>query len=214
MRTIAVCDTEPVLIEGLRSLLEPVDGLCVAAADACLADAVESARGLHPSLLIVDKSFGLKAIADAIQDLRASGSQTAVVVWGASVSWPESLRFLQAGASGVVRKTASLETLLACLRAAASGFSWVEGDAPVRWVGATPRPLSAREAQVMGLVERGMKNKDIAEQLGIAAGTVKIHVKHIFAKTGIRGRYGLAFSALRERGQTAGIHSVKPLMVS
>jgi two-component system nitrate/nitrite response regulator NarL len=64
-------------------------------------------------------------------------------------------------------------------------------------------PLTFREMQVMELVERGMKNKEIGAQLGIQSGTVKIHLKHIFEKTGIRGRYGLALSGLREKGLLA-----------
>jgi DNA-binding NarL/FixJ family response regulator len=68
----------------------------------------------------------------------------------------------------------------------------------------TGRPaLTARELQVVDLVERGMKNKEIASALGIRTGTVKIHVKHIFEKTGIRGRYGLALSGLKEKGRMA-----------
>jgi two-component system nitrate/nitrite response regulator NarL len=55
----------------------------------------------------------------------------------------------------------------------------------------------------MELVERGLKNKDIGESLGIRTGTVKIHLKHIFEKTGIRGRYGLAISGLKEKGLLA-----------
>jgi two-component system nitrate/nitrite response regulator NarL len=50
------------------------------------------------------------------------------------------------------------------------------------------------------LVERGMKNKEIGGELGIQTGTVKIHLKHIFEKTGIRGRYGLALSGLKQKG--------------
>jgi len=51
------------------------------------------------------------------------------------------------------------------------------------------------------LVERGLRNKEIAGSLGIQTGTVKIHLKHIFEKTGCRGRYGLALSGLRDKGQ-------------
>jgi two-component system nitrate/nitrite response regulator NarL len=85
----------------------------------------------------------------------------------------------------------------------ARGAKWMEEslvpetDLPVRRVHS---PLTARELQVTELVERGMKNKDIGETLGIRTGTVKIHLKHIFEKTGIRGRYGLALSGLKEKG--------------
>jgi DNA-binding CsgD family transcriptional regulator len=48
-----------------------------------------------------------------------------------------------------------------------------------------------------------MRNREIASTLGIGTGTVKIHLKHIFAKTGIRGRYGLALAALKEKGLLA-----------
>jgi DNA-binding NarL/FixJ family response regulator len=49
-------------------------------------------------------------------------------------------------------------------------------------------------------VEQGSKNKEIALELGIRPGTVKIHLKHIFEKTGVRGRYGLAINGLKEKG--------------
>ena len=60
--------------------------------------------------------------------------------------------------------------------------------------------LTPREQEVVELVEQGLKNKDIGLSMGIRPGTVKIHLKHIFEKTGIRGRYGLALSGLREKG--------------
>jgi DNA-binding NarL/FixJ family response regulator len=60
--------------------------------------------------------------------------------------------------------------------------------------------LTPREMQVMDLVEQGYKNKEIGQSLGIRTGTVKIHLKHIFEKTGIRGRYGLALSGLKHKG--------------
>ena len=94
----------------------------------------------------------------------------------------------------MIRKTASLNDLAACIRAVAAGRTWMENDVtrdprtPLR----TGRSaLTPREVQVMDLVERGFKNKEIGDNLGIRTGTVKIHLKHIFEKTGIRGRYGL-----------------------
>ena len=109
---------------------------------------------------------------------------------------------LQAGAQGVVRKTAALGDLMSCIRSVAAGGTWMEedligGGRPIR---AARSPLTIREMQVMELVEGGMKNKEIGCRLGIRTGTVKVHLKHIFEKTGVRGRYGLAISGLKERG--------------
>ena len=60
--------------------------------------------------------------------------------------------------------------------------------------------VAQREAYVSSLFDSGRCPPEIAYELGIRPGTVKIHLKHIFEKTGVRGRYGLALNVLRERG--------------
>ena len=203
VNSVAVCDTEPIAIEGLRSLLESAEGLRVVATESSLADGMAAVEELRPSVLVLDKSFGMQAVMDWLRTLRGASFHTAVVIWSRLITESEALRFLQAGAAGVVRKTASLETLLSCLDTVISGATWMEeemlgeDDRAFRYLRS---PLTAREMQVMELVERGLKNKDIGTELGICTGTVKIHLRHIFEKTGVRGRYGLALSGLREKG--------------
>jgi two-component system nitrate/nitrite response regulator NarL len=160
---------------------------------------------------MLDKAFGIQAILEWLGGLRAEagagtfagGLPTGIVVWGVSVTEAEALRFLQAGARGILRKTAGIPAVVACLRTVAAGRSWME-DCVFRDSARSDRyprsELTAREQQVLELVEQGFKNKEIAQDLGIRPGTVKIHLKHIFEKTGVRGRYGLALSGLRERG--------------
>jgi DNA-binding NarL/FixJ family response regulator len=203
VRTVAVCDSEPVAIEGLRLLLQEVDGLRIVAAELSLSEAMEAIRALKPCLAVLDKAFGLEAVLDCLRALREGEPGTRPVVWGTSVTSSEAVRLLRAGAAGVVRKTSPLSVLMECLESAAGGGTWIEDGliagaeaimSPVR------TPLTGRELQVMELVERGMTNKRIAAELGIRIGTVKIHLRHIFEKTGIRGRYGLALSGLRKAG--------------
>jgi DNA-binding NarL/FixJ family response regulator len=103
----------------------------------------------------------------------------------------------------VVRKTASLEALLECMRTVALGNTFLEESVlqePERRALGAHSNLTTRELQVVELVEHGLPNRDIGKQLGICPGTVKIHLRHIFEKTGIRGRHGLAMAALREKG--------------
>ena len=206
--TLAVCDPEPVAMEGLRSLMESIDGPRVVAVETNLEDAATTVRELQPSLLVVDKGFGIPTLTDWVRLLNTAEKPTAVIVWGTLMSQSEAVRFLQAGASGVIRKTAPLAELASCLRTVAAGGNWMESDVlhdsylPLR----TGRSaLTPREVQVMDLVERGYKNKEIGQSLGIRTGTVKIHLKHIFEKTGIRGRYGLALSGLKNKGLLAAV---------
>src|ERR1700687_5482584 len=123
VHTLIVCETEPIAIEGLRNLLAPAGNFQIVAATNSLEEAMEAVSDLTPSLLLVDKAFGIHAVMDCIKSLHDMARGTAAVVWGVSLSEAESLRFLQAGAAGVVRKTAELRVLLHCLRAVAAGGS-------------------------------------------------------------------------------------------
>jgi DNA-binding NarL/FixJ family response regulator len=118
------------------------------------------------------------------------------------VTLSEALRYLKMGAKGIIRKTAEAGTVLACLENVSKGATWME-ESLFREATRSDRPsrleLTSRERQVLELVEQGLRNKEIARELGIRPGTVKIHLKHIFEKTGVHGRYGLALSGMRER---------------
>jgi DNA-binding NarL/FixJ family response regulator len=203
IRTIGVCDTQPVTAEGIRTLLANHPDLVFQAASDSLARALELLREQAPQVLLIDKAFGIQAILEWLNESRVASPRTAIVVWGVSVTEAEALRFLQAGARGILRKTATVAVVLACLRTVAEGRSWME-DSVFRDSSRSDRyprsELTAREQQVLELVEQGFKNKEIAQDLGIRPGTVKIHLKHIFEKTGVRGRYGLALSGLKDRG--------------
>ena len=141
---------------------------------------------------MLDKAFGIQIVLEWLADIRVSGpvdltANTAIVIWGASITEAEALRFLQAGARGILRKTAGISVVLACLKTVAAGRSWME-ESVFGESGRGERyprsELTAREQQVLELVEQGFKNKEIALDLGIRPGTVKIHLKHIFEKTG------------------------------
>jgi two-component system, NarL family, nitrate/nitrite response regulator NarL len=203
VRQILVCDTQPVVIEGVRGLLGRCDDLRFAGSVSSLDAAFELIRGLNPAAVVIDKSMGMPAISEWLRRVAAAGAKTAPVVWAGAITESEALRLLQAGARGVLRRTSEPQTLLMCLRSVTVGQTWLEdgifGDAE-KLSGPRHSHLTPREQEVAELVEKGLRNRDIARNLGIQTGTVKIHLKHIFEKTGVRGRYGLALSGLREKG--------------
>ena len=202
-RTVGICETQPITIEGVRCLLHACPDLQFIGGATSLLSAIEMVQEQSPSVMILDKAFGVPAVMDWVRSLRINRFPTAVMVWAVSTSEAEALRMVQAGAHAVIHKNAELETLRACIRTVASGRTWMEETLfheRERMVRASRPHLTPREAEVMELVEQGLKNKEIARTLGIRPGTVKIHLKHIFEKTGVHGRYGLALSGLREKG--------------
>ena len=132
------------------------------------AQAAEVVRKQHPDVLILDKGFGIQAVLDWLAEIQTGDGtplHTAMVVWGVSVTEAEALRFLQAGARGILRKSAGVQAVVACLRTVAAGRSWME-DCVFRDSSRSDRyprsELTAREQQVLELVEQGFKNKEIA----------------------------------------------------
>ncbi len=203
MKTLAACETQPLTAEGLRSLVEATGEFHYLRTTRTLREAAAMAVKAEPDLLLVDKTFGLPALLNWTAELSRRGCRSSIVVWGTSISEAEALRLLQQGVRGILHKMAEPGTVLACLAAVAAGRSWME-DSIFReplWMGQRPRSeLTPREQQVLELVEQGMKNREIAAALDISSGTVKIHLRHIFEKTGVRGRYGLVLSGMRDKG--------------
>lgn len=206
MKGVGICETQPVTAEGLRCLLGQDPELEFRFAVFSWADALAALKAQPADILLLDKGFGAQLVQNWIEEARQVSRPTAIVVWGNTISELEALRLLQRGVKGILRKSAPLDTVLACLRSVADGATWME-EMLFREHSARQRygrsELTAREQQVLELVEQGLKNREIARELGIRPGTVKIHLKHIFEKTGVRGRIGLAISGMKEKGYLA-----------
>jgi len=96
-RTVGICDTQPMTIAGLQSLLKDSDDLQVVGTATNLFSGLELVRSHTPGVVLIDKAFGLPAVMDWLTNLRSSG--TLSVVWGVSINEAEALRLMQAGAA-------------------------------------------------------------------------------------------------------------------
>jgi two-component system nitrate/nitrite response regulator NarL len=198
--TVCACDSQPIALEGLRCVLEDRDDLQFLDGAQNLLNGLAVLERHTPAVMLVDRSFGAKPVLDWISSSKVRYPQTRVVLWATVISDVECFRALQAGALGILKKSAAIPAIINCLRTAAEDQIWTESlYAPreLRSGSARPRALTPREHEIITLVARGMKNREIGEALSIATGTVKIHMMHIFEKTGIRDRFELAMYGLK-----------------
>ena len=206
MITVCACETQPIVIEGLKRSLEGVEDLRLVGTATSPEKLMEIVEAENPRVCLLDKAFGTKAVFQLISDLKLRTEPCEPILWAAEVSEVESFRALQVGARGILKKTLPVQVIVDCLRTVAKGNIWIESSVSNQFVGfinrrSTPR-LTPREEEILTLVMRGMKNKQIADALCITTGTVKVHLMHIFEKTGVKDRFELAMYGRKIRGLT------------
>lgn len=193
--SIFASEPQPVVVEGLQRVLAQCDDLAFAGAVSRITDAFEAASRIRPDVILIDLSGGgLASALRLVASLRASAINSRAVLWTAELPEMEAFRALQMGVHGIVKKTAPIEKLLECLRGVGAGKIWMDNAENVTAFlqrKETSR-LTPREKEVVHLICRGMKNRQIAENLQITPGTVKVHLMHIFEKTGLKDRLALA----------------------
>jgi two-component system nitrate/nitrite response regulator NarL len=194
--TIYVFENQPVLVEGLRRVLENCDDLKIAGHASDFGIAIAELSGLTVDLFLIGQPFTAKSVLPLLGQARESDLGCSVVLWVGEVSEMDSFRALQMGAKGIIRKTQQPDDLIECLRTVAAGSVYLETAfrSPMT---SMPRRngalrITRREREIVEFICRGLKNKEIAEALSITPGTVKVHLMHIFEKTGVKDRFQLA----------------------
>ena len=192
------------MLEGLEKVLAGCDDLDFIGAASGLSDALDALRRRQPNILLIGQTGGLKVVFQFISDVRNTSSMCQPVLWVNDLAEIDCFRALQLGARGILKKTLPVSSLLDCLRAVGRGDVWIEGTLSDQVVGAIDRRsaprLTPREKEIVHHVCAGLKNKEIAEALRITAGTVKVHLMHIFEKTGVKDRFELAVHGRRMLG--------------
>jgi NarL family two-component system response regulator LiaR len=162
-------------------------------------DAVRLARRLRPDLVLID--MGIQTV-DAIavtRTIRAELPETQVIVISGGNDDVSAVESVRAGATAYLRREARIEDLLRAIRSAVAGQVVMPAQAVARLLRSMGRhqALSERETEVMYLVARGLANKQVARDLGIAESTVKCHVSGILNKLGLPSRTQIALYAAR-----------------
>ena len=192
MIRLILVDDHPVVRHGIRGMLEAEPDLTVVGEASSGPEGVALAAELRPDIVLMDLRMPGGDGVEATARIVATVPGARVIVLTTYESDRDILRAIEAGAGGYLLKDASPAELAEGVRAAARGETVLAPSVAstlVRQVRSpAPPTLSAREAEVLRLVARGLTNADIGRELYIAEATVKTHLLRAFAKLDVADR--------------------------
>jgi DNA-binding NarL/FixJ family response regulator len=209
MIRVLLVDDQTLVRQGIKSLLELTDDIRAAAEAADGEQALERIASAAPDVVLLDVRMPRKSGLEVLATLRAGGlTPPPTLLLTTFDDDAVALEGLRLGARGFLLKDVSLEELTVAIRTLASGGSLVasavqervrlglERVAPDFDASPLPGRLTLRETEVLRLVARGLSNREVAETLGTAEGTVKNQLSSIMSKLGVRDRTRAVLKAL------------------
>ncbi|GAA3204674.1 response regulator [Dactylosporangium siamense] len=207
---VVVADDQRVIRDGMRLMLSLVDGIDVVAVAADGDEAVTAVAEHDPDVVLMDLRMPRCDGVTATARIRELHPRTQVVVLTTFAEDTEMLAALRSGARGYLTKDASADEVVRALRRVTSGEADLAPQVQRRLLellpqhapaaaGPAPDGLTDRELQVLRLVAEGLSNTEIAGRLHVSDATVKTHINHVFAKTGVRDRAQAVAYAYRHR---------------
>ncbi|MCP3391126.1 LuxR C-terminal-related transcriptional regulator [Bradyrhizobium sp. CCGB12] len=205
---LVIVDRQPIVLQGLKSVLGAQHDFDVVASCSDGTSCLEAIRNLTPDIALIADSLPDLTISGILATAKAENLSTRLVFFTESESDHDLTAAVAAGTCSEISKYASPDTMLRLLRlltkrsASSEQFDLslvgkeADGGAKIEKM---LELLTHRERQIVRLVSEGMSNKEIARQLNVSPGTVKVHLYNIFQKLEITNRTVLATLALLQR---------------
>ena len=212
MINVMLVDDQNLVRKGVRSLLELSDEIEVVAEAADGAEAIRMMPEVNPDVVLLDMRMpGMSGI-DVLRELSEKEALPPTIILTTFDDDELVLAGIKYGAKGYLLKDVALADLVNAVKTVAEGGSIVKPAITQRLLKGLenmsnefsslekPDPLTERETEILRLMAGGYSNKEIANSLGVAEGTVKNHVSNILSKMGVRDRTRAVLKAL-ELGQ-------------
>lgn len=207
MTTILLADDHPFMRAGVEAVLRTSQFEVIATA-ANGDEALSAVKRYDPVICIFDVRMPRRNGVEALEAMRAEGDLRPVVLLTAEIEDAVLISAVRARVNGIVLKGGAPDALLSCLDAVVAGRSAIPQELMQRALDlslkATPHHpfdgLSQRECQIAEHVGQGMRNRAIAQSLGMSEGTVKVYLHKIYQKLGLENRTELALMC---QGQAA-----------
>ena len=201
MTRLLLADDHPMIRTAIEVLLRDTR-FEIAGTAATGEEALRAVDEVKPDVLLLDLQMPDGTGMDVLRALRSKGATVPVVLLTAAIDDVSLMEARTLHVQGMVLKNSDPAYLLECLERVRSGGTWIDPELRARSeqlteaFGASGRPaLAPRERQLVGFVRRGLRNREIAAQLGVTEGTVKVYLHAIFEKLGVSSRTELAIRA-------------------
>lgn len=206
---LVLADDHPIVLDGLHRLFEAEPGWRVVASCTDGEATLQAVREHQPDLLILDLRMPRVGGVSVLRRMAEDGSAVPVIVLTAGLDNDDLVEVVRLGARGVVLKDQAPGLLVEGARAVLAGGRYLQKEVAGPLLDRLfareharerlTRILTARELEIARLAARGLRSREVAAQLGIAEGTVKIHLHNVYQKLGIASRVELV-NDLREAG--------------
>ncbi|GAA4545382.1 response regulator transcription factor [Amycolatopsis samaneae] len=210
--SLVVVDDQATVREALAVMLGLAEDVDVVATATNGAEAVEAAREHHPDVVLMDLNMPVLDGVGATERIHRDLPDTTILVLTTFDDDESILAALRAGASGYLTKEADRVTILHAVRTAARGQTVLSPEVQRRLLTLAGSPartaepdlsLTAREREILGLIGDGLRNPEIAAKLVISEATVKTHINNLFAKAGFHSRADAVRYALNHQNGRA-----------
>jgi len=208
---VLVVDDHQMMAEGLRAAVATEPGLEVVGVARDVAEARSLADELRPDVVLMDYSLPSGTGFDSAQLLKQDHPGVKVIILTGHHDDTLVIKAVELGLDGFLRKTASIDAVVAAVRQAHAGEAvFSPRDLTlvmrnVRKAGKSPTDLTDREIEVLQLMANGASTEGMATTLYVSAHTIRSHVRHILEKLGAHSKLEAVAMAIRE-----GIVDVSP----
>jgi DNA-binding NarL/FixJ family response regulator len=206
MARILLYSTVPIVTKGFAVVLSSMPELDLVAVCSNSQQFLQTVAASDPDLVLVDVDEEMTP--GRLFDLRrAIPEPSRIVLWVQSITPELAYQMMRLGVRGILRKTLGVDVIVRCLQKVLEGECWFEEGLTASFLEMRTVKLTRRESQLLCLVSRGLRNKEIAEALFIAEATVKIYLSRLFHKVGAKDRFELALYGMRNliTGQVSGL---------
>jgi two-component system, NarL family, response regulator len=194
---VLIVDDHPVVCRGLSAILKAEHDMEVVGQAANGRQAVELFRKYQPNVTLMDLRMPVMNGVEAIREVRKEFKNAAFVVLTTYQGDEDIHRALEAGALAYLLKGTSDQELIDAIRKVNAGMRYLPKSIIQTLASRPPHSeLSHRELEILGLIVKGMSNKQIGETLGIAEATVKWHINLILSRLNVTDRTQAAITAV------------------